>query len=242
MSSLWFPISKDEPTDVSCIVGCAVLTGSGAVMNTAQVRPGDSVAIFGVGGVGLSAVAAAAMLEAYPIIAVDLQEDKLEFAKEFGATHTVNASQTDPVQAVLDLTNGGVEYAFDTIGVRITAEQILPFGAHRRKRGGKPRRHGRDGGISSRRNHDKPQTAHDGSEVVSAAAWAPPTRKRTLPPFCDGTGKESCPSKSWSRGAILLDDIAEACDDLHHGRILRTGHPGVLGFGGQEQAAAPEHW
>ena len=120
------PISDDDPVDVSSIVGCAVLTGSGAVMNTARVRPGDSVAVFGVGGVGLSAIQMAAILEANPIIAVDLQDDKLEFAKEFGATHGVNASTVDAVEAVAEISGGGVDYAFDAIGVRATNEQILP--------------------------------------------------------------------------------------------------------------------
>jgi Zn-dependent alcohol dehydrogenase len=120
------PISREHPTDISCIVGCAVLTGAGAVMNTARVRPGNSVAVFGVGGVGLSAIRMAAILEAHPIIAVDLKDDKLEFAREFGATHTVNASETDPVEAIKEITNGGVDFAFDAIGVRVTAQQILP--------------------------------------------------------------------------------------------------------------------
>lgn len=120
------PIPKEHPRDVSCIVGCAVLTGAGAVLHTAKVRPGESVAIFGVGGVGLSAIRAASILEAYPIIAVDLDDKKLEFAKTFGATHTVNASgNTDPVEAIRDLTGGGVDYAFDAIGRQVTIEQIL---------------------------------------------------------------------------------------------------------------------
>lgn len=120
------PIPKDEPTDVTSIIGCAVLTGAGAVLNTARVRPGDSVAVYGVGGVGLSAVGAAAVLDAYPIIAVDLRDDKLDFAKEFGATHVVNSSSQDPVEAILEISGGGVDYAFDAIGVRLTTEQILP--------------------------------------------------------------------------------------------------------------------
>lgn len=118
-------IAPDAPTDVSCIVGCAVLTGAGAVMHTARVRPGDSVAVFGVGGVGLSALRMAALLEAHPVIAVDLRDDKLQFARRFGATHTVNADQSDPIEAIRDLTGGGVDYAFDAIGVRTTTEQIL---------------------------------------------------------------------------------------------------------------------
>ena len=97
-STLVVPIGEDHPEDVSCIVGCAALTGAGAVLHTAKVRPGESVAVFGAGGVGLSAIKAASMLEAYPIIAVDLDDEKLAFARDFGATHTVNASgNVDPV-------------------------------------------------------------------------------------------------------------------------------------------------
>ena len=79
-------------TDVTAIVGCAVMTGAGAVTRTADVQPGQSVAILGAGGVGLSAIAGARMAGAEPIIAVDLDDQKLEFARKFGATHTVNAA------------------------------------------------------------------------------------------------------------------------------------------------------
>jgi Zn-dependent alcohol dehydrogenase len=120
------PISKDYATDVSCIVGCAVLTGAGAVMHTAHVHPGDSVAVYGVGGVGLSAICTAALMLAYPVIAVDLDDDKLQFARQFGATHLVNAAKVDPVEAIQDISGGGVDYAFDAVGVRTTNEQILP--------------------------------------------------------------------------------------------------------------------
>ncbi len=119
-------IASDTPKDVSSIVGCAVLTGAGAVLNTAKVRAGDSVAIFGVGGVGMCALRMAAILEAYPLIAVDLHDDKLAFAREFGATHTVNASKVDPIQAIHEITKTGADYVFDAIGVRKTMEQILP--------------------------------------------------------------------------------------------------------------------
>ena len=120
------PIAKDVPTDISCIVGCAVLTGAGAVLNTAKVRPGESVAVYGAGGVGLCAIQMASILEAYPVIAVDLTDEKLQMAHEFGATHMVNACKGDPVEAIQEITNGGVDYAFDAIGLKITNEQILP--------------------------------------------------------------------------------------------------------------------
>ena len=124
--------------DVTAIIGCAVITGAGAVKNTARVKPGESVAVFGVGGVGLSAIAAAREAKANPIIAVDLNEAKLDFAVKFGATHKVNASQGDPVQAIREITTegqgaydilrrpiAGVDWAFDCIGVKITMEQIV---------------------------------------------------------------------------------------------------------------------
>lgn len=125
-------------TDVTAIIGCAVMTGAGAVINTANVQPGQSVAIFGVGGVGLSAVVGARIAGANPIIAVDLDDDKLAFARRFGATHVVNASREDPVAAIHALTVqesqftifrqpvSGADYAFDCIGIKTTMEQIVP--------------------------------------------------------------------------------------------------------------------
>ena len=124
--------------EVTSIIGCAVMTGAGAVENTAAVKEGDSVAIFGVGGVGLSAVVAAKKLGANPIIAIDLDDEKLAFAKEFGATHTINAGATDPVAAIKALTThsdrstmfegpvSGADFVFDCIGLKQTMEQIVP--------------------------------------------------------------------------------------------------------------------
>jgi S-(hydroxymethyl)glutathione dehydrogenase / alcohol dehydrogenase len=112
------PIDADIPLDRACLIGCGVMTGVGAVINTARVQPGQSVAVFGAGGVGLNVVQGAVLAGAHPIIAVDLNDRKLGFAKQFGATHTVNAGSTDPVSAILDLTSmRGVDYAFEVIGV-----------------------------------------------------------------------------------------------------------------------------
>lgn len=116
---------KDTPVDVTAIIGCAVMTGAGAVYHTAAVKAGQSVAVFGAGGVGLSAIAAAAVVGAQPIIAVDLVAEKLEFARRFGATHTVDASAGDAVAGVRALSGGGVDFAFDAIGVPQTMAQIL---------------------------------------------------------------------------------------------------------------------
>jgi len=119
------PLDKEVATDVTSIVGCAVLTGAGVILHTLGVRVNESVAVFGAGGVGLCAIAAAQIVGAYPIIAVDLSDDKLAFAQRFGATHGVNAAHGDPVQAIQALTDGGVDYAIDAIGAARTQEQIL---------------------------------------------------------------------------------------------------------------------
>ena len=129
-------VKPDIDKEVTAIIGCAVITGAGAVENSAGVKAGESVAIFGVGGVGLAAVASANNLGAKPIIAVDLDEKKLKFARQFGATHTINAGQEDPVAAIKALTRtdkysvvagvvSGADYAFDCIGLKQTMQQIL---------------------------------------------------------------------------------------------------------------------
>ncbi|MCY4404126.1 MAG: Zn-dependent alcohol dehydrogenase [Candidatus Poribacteria bacterium] len=101
----------------AALVGCGVTTGIGAVLNTAKVEPGSSVAVIGTGGVGLNAIQGAVLAKAEKIIAVDIAEKKLDFAKGFGATHAVNATDNDPVEAVRELTEGrGVDYAFEVIG------------------------------------------------------------------------------------------------------------------------------
>ena len=120
-------IPKEDATPESCIVGCAVLTGAGAVLHTANVRPEDSVVVVGAGGVGLSAIKMASLLHAYPIIAVDIKDEKLEFAKLFGATHGINSTEVDPIEAVQDVTNGGADFAFDAVGTRPTHEILLPM-------------------------------------------------------------------------------------------------------------------
>ena len=118
-------IPKKYATPESCIVGCSILTGAGAVKNTAKVQPGETVAVFGVGGIGLASVKMASLSEAAKIIAIDIDNEKLEFSKKFGATHTINSLQSDPIKEIHDLTNGGVDYAFDAIGKQITMNQIL---------------------------------------------------------------------------------------------------------------------
>lgn len=110
-------IDPSLPMSQAALVGCGVMTGVGAAIKTAEVKTGSTVAVFGCGGVGLSTIQGARLAGASTIIAVDLADDKLALAKEFGATHTVNASQ-DPVGPVREITGGiGVDYSFEVIGV-----------------------------------------------------------------------------------------------------------------------------
>lgn len=118
-------IRDDMPLDRAALLGCAVITGTGAVFRSARVQPGSTVAIIGCGGIGLSTINGAAIAGAARIIAIDTLPGKLEMAKTFGATDVINAKETDPVQAVRELTGGGVEYSFECIGLKVTAEQAF---------------------------------------------------------------------------------------------------------------------
>lgn len=111
-------IPDDLPLDRAALFGCAVITGVGAVVNAAHVRPGSSVAVFGAGGIGLNAIQGAALAGALTVIAVDVLGRKLEYARQFGATHTIDAAAEDPVARIRSLTGGrGVDYAFEAIGL-----------------------------------------------------------------------------------------------------------------------------
>jgi S-(hydroxymethyl)glutathione dehydrogenase / alcohol dehydrogenase len=116
-------IPHDIPVEIAALLGCAVVTGVGAVERTAGVRPGESVAVIGCGGVGLNVIQAASLSGANPVIAIDIRSDKIELAKTFGASHGVNAREQDAAAAVLEITEHGVDWAFEVIGNPRTIEQ-----------------------------------------------------------------------------------------------------------------------
>jgi S-(hydroxymethyl)glutathione dehydrogenase/alcohol dehydrogenase len=137
-------VTDEIPLDRAALIGCGVMTGVGAVTNTAQVRPGQSVAVIGCGGIGLNVIQGARLAGAGRIIAVDRVPVKFDLARQFGATDTVDASGGDAVRAVMEMTGGGVDHAFEAIGLKATAEAaygmlksggtativgLLPFGA-----------------------------------------------------------------------------------------------------------------
>ncbi len=118
-------VPKELPPDMGALLGCGVLTGIGSVIRGAEVKPGSTVAVVGCGGIGLNIVQGAQLAGASRIIAVDLHDEKLALAATFGATDSVNATSANPVEAVLELTGGGVDYAFEAIGLPATARQAF---------------------------------------------------------------------------------------------------------------------
>jgi len=122
-------VRDDVPLEILAPMGCGVMTGAGAVMNALRPRPGDSIAVFGVGPVGMSAVLAAVVCGCTTIIAVDVHGGRLELAKELGATHTVDAAKADPVGAIRELTGGGPQFSLECVGnprVLRQAVDVLP--------------------------------------------------------------------------------------------------------------------
>ncbi|GLQ29858.1 S-(hydroxymethyl)glutathione dehydrogenase/class III alcohol dehydrogenase [Litoribrevibacter albus] len=120
-------INKAAPLDKVCLLGCGITTGIGAVLNTAKVEPGSTVAVFGLGGVGLSVIQGAVLAKAGRIIAIDINDDKFEMAKLLGATDCINPKEYDaPIQdVIIDLTDGGVDYSFEAIGNTQTMRAAL---------------------------------------------------------------------------------------------------------------------
>jgi Zn-dependent alcohol dehydrogenase len=216
------PLDKNADVNATAPVGCAVMTGVGAAINAAQVRPGDSVAVIGVGGVGLSVVAGAAIAGGYPIIAVDLTDEKIEFAKQFGATHGVNASKGDAVAQVRELMGGGmgagVDHAFDAIGAKITMEQCIDMARARRpgeRQGGQ--------GIVVGVPHGEPATPAMfnlfGGKVYRGAPGGCSDPNRDFPMMIRWFLEGRLPLDKMVTKEYTLEQINEACDDLRAGKI-----------------------
>ena len=131
-ASCAIPVRKDMPLEQAALIGCSVMTGVGAVLNTARVQAGASMAVFGAGGIGLNAIQGGGLVGAHPIIAVDVMQKKLDYAASMGATHGIDASKNDPVEAIRDLTRRGADYAFVAVGhagaVKQAMECLAPGG------------------------------------------------------------------------------------------------------------------
>ncbi|GAB3605607.1 Zn-dependent alcohol dehydrogenase [Conyzicola nivalis] len=214
-------IDPRMPFEQASIIGCAVATGAGSIFNAAKVRPGQSVAVFGCGGVGLNAIQAAVLAGATTIIAVDIQPDKLELAQKFGATAIVNSGTEDAAARILEITTGaGVDHAFVMIGVPAIAETAmasLGFGGTTYLVGGmRPgaaldvRPSPADSGLLSK------QQGVRGIWLGSSNFYA------DIPMYVDLYMQGKLNLDDLISRRIDLDDINEAYEDLERGGIARS--------------------
>jgi S-(hydroxymethyl)glutathione dehydrogenase/alcohol dehydrogenase len=210
-------IRRDMPLDKAALLGCAVPTGLGVVINQARVAPGSTVAIFGVGGIGVNAIQGAVLVSASKIIAVDVHDRKLALAQEFGATHTINAAKEDPVQRIREITGGtGVDYAFEMIGRIETMEQAYESARN-------------DGGyvdIAGVPPHGKRMSIdafalHSGKRLVGAHG-GDTQKERDFPKYIDlyFAGKLKLDELITHR--FRLDEINDAFQAMERGELLRA--------------------
>jgi len=210
------------PLRLAALIGCAVPTGAGVVFNTAQPRPGQSVAVFGVGGIGLCAVAAAALAGCVPVIAIDLNGDKLALANQLGATHTIGARTGDPVEQVRRLCPGGVDFAIEATGLPAVMRQAL---ACVRPQGGSAvvvgnARHGQTLEID-------PRELNQGKRLLGT--WGGDTiPERDFPRYCRLMAAGRLNVEPLVPRTYRLTEINAALDDLEQGRAVRP----LLAVGG----------
>lgn len=208
-------LEADVPPEVAALFGCAVLTGVGAVFKTARVEPGCSAAVFGLGGVGLSAVMGARAAGAHPIVAVDVVPEKLELARSLGAAYAVRADQEDPVQAVCELTGGGADYAFECAG----SERVLEQAYRATGRGGttvtvslpNPQRNLTVPAVSMVTEERTVKGSYMGSSVP----------RRDIPKYVAMYQAGLLPVDRLLSRLLKLEEINEAFDALADGRVVR---------------------
>ena len=208
-------IRKDMPLDRAALIGCGVMTGVGSVFHTANVRPGETVAVIGCGGIGLAAINGAAIAGAGRIIAIDMSKSKDNMARHFGATDFICASETDAVKEVLEMTKGGVHHSFEAVGLTKTAEQA--FGML--KRGGDATIIGM---IPVGQSISLPGVAFLGEKKIQGSAMGSNHFPVDMPRMVD----------MYMNGKLLLDDmisrrvkleqVNEAFAEMKRGEIARS--------------------
>ncbi len=208
-------IDPDVPLDEAALFGCAVLTGVGAVVNTAQVRVGASVAVVGLGGVGLAALIGAQAAGARQIIAVDLSEPKLEQARALGATHTVDAGQADAVEQIRALSSGGVEFAFEFAG----SVRALELAYRITRRGGSTITAGLPPPTATLSLPAVSLVAEERTLKGSYIGTCVPSRD--VPRYMDLYAQGRLPVNKLLTGRLTLDEINRGFDLLHEGKAIR---------------------
>jgi len=208
-------IDPELPLEEAALFGCAVLTGVGAVVNTARVPAGASVAVVGLGGVGLASLLGAAAAGARRIVAVDLSDDKLGLARQLGATDTVNARDPDAAEQILDLTGGGVEFAFEMAG----SIRALELAYKITRRGGTTVTAGLPPPTATL---PLPVVNLVGAERTLKGSYigtCVPTRD--LPHYVELYRRGRLPVVRLMSGRLKLEAINEGFDRLHEGKAVR---------------------
>jgi len=201
------------------IVGCAGIAGYGTVLNTVKIEPEDSVAVFGVGGLGLLAVNAAKKLKANPIIAIDLDDEKLNFSSKFGATHTVNSKEIDPVEAIKKISKGGVDFVFDMVGSASIREQTIMAskeGVVGYNEGGTTVMVGFPHGVSE----FNPRSILMGQRTYKGSRGGACIPQRDFPNFFSDYEKGDLLLDEVVTRRIKMEEINEAIQDLQNGKVL----------------------
>ena len=211
-------VNKAAPLDKVCLLGCGITTGIGAVLNTAKVEPGSTVAVFGLGGVGLSVIQGAVLAKAERIIAIDINEDKFEMAKMLGATDCINPKNYDqPIQDVIvDLTDGGVDYSFEAIGHTQTMRAALEC-CH--KGWGESTIIGVAG--AGQEINTRPFQLVTG-RVWRGSAFGGVKGRTELPGYVDQYMKGEIKIDEFVTHTMPLEDINEAFDLMHEGKSIRS--------------------
>ncbi|MDC0134716.1 zinc-dependent alcohol dehydrogenase family protein [Alphaproteobacteria bacterium] len=208
-------IDKSINIEDAALFGCAVMTGVGAVINTARIRPGDSVAIIGLGGVGLNGIMGAKLGGAETIIAIDIDPSKFSRAKELGATHCFDSRNNDVIEEIRDLTNGGVDFAIDLAGVipaMNTAYQIIRYGGSVVTAGLSP--------INTQFSFNHSDlVAQEKSILGSYMGSCVPVRD--VPRFLSLFQQGRLPVEKLIDGKIGFDDLNEGFDKLAKGEVIR---------------------
>ncbi|MCG8591184.1 MAG: zinc-binding dehydrogenase [Proteobacteria bacterium] len=210
------PCPDGVPPHLAVLLGCALLTGAGIVTRTLAPRPGESLAVFGLGGVGLSALLAARLAGCRPLVAVDVAADKLALAREFGATHTVDATQIDPVAAVRELTQGGADYSVEAAGrARVIEEafESVRRGGGRCVFAGHPE--------ASERLQLDPFELIAGRRIEGS--WGGEAEpERDIPRYAALYARGELPLERLVTPAYELEDVNQALEDLEARRVPRA--------------------
>jgi Zn-dependent alcohol dehydrogenase len=203
------------PLEVAAMFGCAVVTGAGAVFNAAKVRPGQSVAVLGLGGVGLNTVMAAKISGASEVIGIDINESKFPLARELGCTHTILASEPNLVTHVQDLTAGGVDYAFEISGAR----QAMTTAFSITRKGGEMICVGL--GASTDRYEYQHTMLVSEEKVIRGSLMGSALSERDIPLYLSLYSEGRLPVDRLMSGTFSFSELNENLDKLDQGEVLR---------------------